>query len=44
MPWWDYNLSDNSELIFAGYFPYGKALSEFGEFGWGGFARIRIYF
>lgn len=44
MPWWDYSLGDNSELIFAGYFPYGKALSEFGEFGWGGFARIRVYF
>ncbi len=43
-PWFDYSLNDNSELNFVGYIPLGKGNTEFGEFGVGGFARIRVYF
>jgi hypothetical protein len=43
-PWFDFSLNDNTELILVGYFPFGKKETEFGEFGTGGFARIRIYF
>ena len=43
-PWFDYSLSDNAEVIFVGYLPFGEKESEFGEFGAGGFARIRVYF
>lgn len=43
-PWFDYILNDNTEVIFVGYLPFGKSRSEFGEFGAGGFARIRVYF
>jgi hypothetical protein len=43
-PWFDYSLTDNAELIFAGYVPFGGKTTEFGGFGLGGFARIRLYF
>lgn len=43
-PWLDYSLSDNAEVTFVGYLPFGEKESEFGEFGAGGFARIRVYF
>ncbi len=43
-PWFDYNLNDNTELFFVGYIPFGEEKTEFGEFGAGGFARIRVYF
>ena len=43
-PWFDYSLNDNTELIFVGYIPFGKKETEFGEFGIGGFARVRVYF
>lgn len=43
-PWLDYNLNDNSEILLVGYFPFGTRNTEFGEFGPGGFARIRVYF
>lgn len=43
-PWFEYSLNDNTELIFVGYVPFGSTASEFGEFGKGGFARIRVYF
>ena len=42
-PWFDYSLGDNTELSFVGYIPFGKRETEFGEFGIGGFARIRVY-
>jgi hypothetical protein len=44
MPWLDTSVSDNVELIMAGYFPAGDELTEFGGFGNGGFFRIRAYF
>ena len=43
-PWFDYSLNDNTEVIFVGYLPFGECETEFGEFGVGGFARIRVYF
>jgi hypothetical protein len=43
-PWFDYSLNDNTELLFVGYVPFGTKETEFGEFGLGGFARIRVYF
>ena len=43
-PWFDYNLNDNTTLIFAGYFPFGGQDSEYGAFGIGGLARVRVYF
>jgi len=43
-PWVDYSLNDNSEIMFVGYIPFGGKLTEFGEFGVGGFARLRVYF
>lgn len=43
-PWFDYSFNDNTEMIFVGYLPLGKEGSEFGEFGYGGFARVRVYF
>ena len=43
-PWFDYSLSDNTEVILVGYLPFGEKETEFGEFGLGGFARIRVYF
>ena len=43
-PWFDYSLGDNTELSFVGYVPFGERETEFGEFGIGGFARIRVYF
>ncbi|MFQ5771939.1 MAG: hypothetical protein ACE5HX_15495, partial [bacterium] len=43
-PWFDYSLNDNTELMFVGYLPFGGKESEFGEFGMGGFARVRVYF
>ncbi len=43
-PWFDYSLNDNTELMFVGYIPFGRKASEFGEFGIGGFARVRVYF
>ena len=43
-PWFDYSLNDNTEVIFVGYLPFGEKETEFGEFGFGGFARVRVYF
>lgn len=43
-PWFDYSYNDNTEIMFVGYLPVGKKETEFGEFGYGGFARIRVYF
>ena len=43
-PWFSYSLNDNTEILLVGYLPFGPAKSEFGEFGAGGFARIRVYF
>jgi hypothetical protein len=43
-PWFDYSLGNNTELSFVGYVPFGERETEFGEFGIGGFARIRVYF
>jgi hypothetical protein len=43
-PWFDCSLGDNVELNLVGYIPFGQGETEFGEFGMGGFARIRIYF
>jgi hypothetical protein len=43
-PWFDYSLNDDTEIILMGYIPFGGKETEFGEFGPGGFARIRIYF
>lgn len=43
-PWFDYSLNDNAELILVGYVPFGGKETEFGEFGLGGFARVRVYF
>jgi hypothetical protein len=43
-PWFDYSFGDNTEINVVGYIPLGKADTEFGEFGAGGFARIRVYF
>lgn len=43
-PWFDYSLGDNTELTFVGYLPFGTRGTEFGEFGTGGFARLRVYF
>lgn len=43
-PWLDFSLSDNAEVSLVGYLPFGRAGTEFGEFGSGGFARLRLYF
>ncbi len=43
-PWFDYSYNDNTILTIVGYIPFGKRESEFGEFGAGGFARIKVYF
>jgi len=43
-PWFDYSLNDNTEVILVGYVPFGEDETEFGEFGLGGFARVRVYF
>lgn len=43
-PWFTYSLNNETELIFSGYMPFGKELSEFGSFGSGGFLRLRYYF
>ncbi len=43
-PWITWNFDDNAEILFVGYIPFGPESSEYGEFGAGGFARIRIYF
>ena len=42
--WFDYNLNDNTEVTLVGYIPFGKEETEFGAFGTGGFARLRVYF
>ncbi|MBU1099365.1 MAG: hypothetical protein KKA84_03090 [Bacteroidetes bacterium] len=43
-PWVSYDLNDNTDVSFVGYLPIGEEETEFGEFGAGGFARIRVYF
>ncbi|MBD3377579.1 hypothetical protein GF406_21300 [candidate division KSB1 bacterium] len=43
-PWFDFSLNDNSEILLVGYLPFGSKESEFGEFGAGGFVRVRVYF
>ncbi len=43
-PWFDYSFNDNTEIILVGYLPLGEKETEFGEFGYGGFARVRVYF
>ncbi|MGD8779466.1 MAG: hypothetical protein PVH88_10970 [Ignavibacteria bacterium] len=43
-PWLEINLTNNTDLTLVGYIPFGKSQTEFGEFGEGGFARVRVYF
>ena len=43
-PWFDYSFNDNTEMILVGYIPFGDKDTEFGEFGIGGLARVRVYF
>jgi hypothetical protein len=43
-PWFDYSFGDNTEISLVGYLPFGGNESEFGSFGSGGFARVRVYF
>ncbi|MFH1570826.1 MAG: hypothetical protein ABIL09_22730 [Gemmatimonadota bacterium] len=44
LPWLEYSLGDNSELDAVGYLPAGGGRTEFGHFGAGGLARLRVYF
>ncbi len=43
-PWFDLSINDNTEFIIVAYLPFGKKNTEFGEFGKGAFARIKVYF
>lgn len=43
-PWVECSLGDNTELDLVGYVPLGGSLTEFGEWGAGGLARLRVYF
>jgi hypothetical protein len=43
-PWFDYSLNDNTELTFVGYIPLGEQETEFGQFGKGLLARVKVYF
>jgi len=43
-PWFGYSFGDNTEISLVGYLPFGGNESEFGAFGSGGFARVRVYF
>jgi len=43
-PWFDYSFNDNTVITLVGYIPFGKDETEFGSFGIGGFARIKVYF
>ncbi|MFQ5641988.1 MAG: hypothetical protein ACE5IR_28775 [bacterium] len=43
-PWFDYSFNDNTELMFVGYIPLGSKDTEFGEFGAGGFVRVKVFF
>jgi len=43
-PWFEYSFNDNTELQFVGFIPFGEKETEFGEFGAGGLARVRVYF
>ena len=43
-PWVEYNLGDNTEVDATAYLPLGGALTEFGASGYGGLARLRVYF
>jgi len=43
-PWFDYSFNDNTELNLVGLIPWGEKETEFGESGFGGFFRIKIYF
>ncbi len=44
LPWLDYSFNDDTEILLIGYVPFGRSLSEFGEFGSGGILRLRVYF
>lgn len=43
-PWFDYSLNDNTEVMLVGYIPFGEKETEFGEFGVGGFVRVKVFF
>jgi len=43
-PWLNLSLGDNSEMALTAYIPFGDEQSEFGGFGYGGLARLRIHF
>ena len=43
-PWFNLSMGDNSEMAITAYIPFGENESEFGGFGFGGLARIRVYF
>ena len=43
-PWVTYSAGDNTEISATAYIPFGKKETEFGGFGFGGLARIRVYF
>ena len=43
-PYVEYSLTDNTQLTLIGYVPLGKKDAEFGAFGAGGIARVRLYF
>ncbi len=43
-PWLTLSVGDNSEISGTAYIPFGKKESEYGGYGFGGLARIRIYF
>lgn len=43
-PWLTLSAGDNTEISATAYIPFGKKGTEFGGFGFGGLARIRIYF
>ena len=43
-PWFDFSLGDNTVLNAVAYIPFGRKETEFGEYGFGGMIRIRVYF
>lgn len=43
-PWLTYSAGNNTEISSSVYIPFGKKGTEFGGFGFGGLARIRVYF
>jgi len=43
-PWFDFSLGDNTVLNVVAYLPFGRKGTEFGEYGFGGMVRIRVFF